>query len=397
MIRINKPLFVRNILIVKGLFFSEKNLSLKKYIRSRKGFLMVYYFQKFFLKRGYKMYENFLSNTRLRRFTVLALVIFVLFLIKDFMTPILLTFIFTLISVKIVKFIQRYIKLPTFLLATVLYIVELWLLYLLISRYSTILINQVVSTYNSIVHFYQHKDFDSDLVTNFISNYFKNHNWQDKVESGAGIILEQLQNVGRLAVAFVVSFILSFFFMVEKEKTVLFSKNFLSSSYAWFFQDLFYFGKVFVNTFGVVLEVQLLIAIVNTVITTIGLGFIGFTQLPTLAIMIFFLSLIPVAGVIFSCIPLTLIAYSTGGIQTVIYVLILIVIVHCVEAYILNPKFMSSRTKLPIFYTFVILLVSEKFLGVWGLIVGIPIFNFFLEILGVKIATKKTKKTEQPD
>lgn len=343
------------------------------------------------------MYENFLSNTRLRRFTVLALVIFVLFLIKDFMTPILLTFIFTLISVKIVKFIQRYIKLPTFLLATVLYIVELWLLYLLISRYSTILINQVVSTYNSIVHFYQHKDFDSDLVTNFISNYFKNHNWQDKVESGAGIILEQLQNVGRLAVAFVVSFILSFFFMVEKEKTILFSKNFLSSNYAWFFQDLFYFGKVFVNTFGVVLEVQLLIAIVNTVITTIGLGFIGFTQLPTLAIMIFFLSLIPVAGVIFSCIPLTLIAYSTGGIQTVIYVLILIVIVHCVEAYILNPKFMSSRTKLPIFYTFVILLVSEKFLGVWGLIVGIPIFNFFLEILGVKIATKKTKKTEQPD
>ena len=52
---------------------------------------------------------------------------------------------------------------------------------------------------------------------------------------------------------------------------------------------------------------------------------------------------------------------------------------------------MSSRTKLPIFYTFVILLVSEKFLGVWGLIVGIPIFNFFLEILEVKIRTKLTK------
>ena len=66
-------------------------------------------------------------------------------------------------------------------------------------------------------------------------------------------------------------------------------------------------------------------------------------------------------------------------------------IIHAIEAYILNPKFMSSRTKLPIFYTFVILLVSEKFLGVWGLIVGIPIFNFFLEILGVKIRTKLTK------
>ena len=51
------------------------------------------------------MYEKFVSNTRLRRFIVLALVIFILFLVRDFMTPILLTFIFTLISVKIVKFV----------------------------------------------------------------------------------------------------------------------------------------------------------------------------------------------------------------------------------------------------------------------------------------------------
>ncbi|MBU5364732.1 AI-2E family transporter [Enterococcus devriesei] len=340
------------------------------------------------------MYEKFINNTRLRRFTVLALVIFILFLVKDFLTPILLTFIFTLISVRVVKFVQRFIKAPTFLLATILYVIELVLLYLLISRYSTILIDQVVSTYDSIVHFYQHKEFQSDVITNFIADYFKNHNWQDKLESGAGMILVQLQNVGRLAVEFVMSFILSFFFMIEKEKTVLFSRNFLSSEYAWFFQDLFYFAKVFVETFGVVVEVQLLIALVNTLVTTLGLGVIGFTQLPTLAIMIFFLSLIPVAGVIFSCIPLTLIAYSTGGIQTVVYVLILIVIVHCIEAYILNPKFMSSRTKLPIFYTFVILLFSERFLGVWGLIVGIPIFNFFLEILGVKIRTKKTEQLD---
>ena len=36
------------------------------------------------------MYEKFLNNTRLRRFTVLGLVIFVLFLVRDFMTPMLL-------------------------------------------------------------------------------------------------------------------------------------------------------------------------------------------------------------------------------------------------------------------------------------------------------------------
>src|SRR5699024_11407431 len=43
-----------------------------------------------------------------------------------------------------------------------------------------------------------------------------------------------------------------------------------------------------------------------------------------------------------------------------------------------------SRTELPIFYTFVVLYVSEHLFGMWGLIVGIPVFTFLLDILGVK-------------
>jgi predicted PurR-regulated permease PerM len=51
---------------------------------------------------------------------------------------------------------------------------------------------------------------------------------------------------------------------------------------------------------------------------------------------------------------------------------------------------MSSRTELPIFYTFVVLMVSEKLFGTWGLIVGVPIFTFLLDIMGVKsIGDKK--------
>ena len=59
-------------------------------------------------------------------------------------------------------------------------------------------------------------------------------------------------------------------------------------------------------------------------------------------------------------------------------------VVHALEAYVLNPKLMSSRTELPIFYTFVVLYVSEHLFGMWGLIVGIPVFTFLLDILGVK-------------
>ena len=113
-------------------------------------------------------------------------------------------------------------------------------------------------------------------------------------------------------------------------------------------------------------------------------------QLLSLALMIFILSLIPVAGVIISCIPLSLIAYTVGGIEDVIYVLIMIAIIHAIESYLLNPKLMSSKTDLPIFYVFVILMFSEKFFGVWGLVIGIPAFVFFLDLLDVKVDHKKT-------
>lgn len=72
---------------------------------------------------------------------------------------------------------------------------------------------------------------------------------------------------------------------------------------------------------------------------------------------------------------------------------------------------MSSKTELPIFYTFVVLLAGEALWGTWGLIVGVPVFTFFLDILGVKKAhglhvppaqlTKKLKrhrvKTDEQD
>ncbi|MNP10721.1 hypothetical protein D3C76_1028810 [compost metagenome] len=71
-----------------------------------------------------------------------------------------------------------------------------------------------------------------------------------------------------------------------------------------------------------------------------------------------------------------------------IYVLAMIAVLHFVEGYFLNPKLMSSKMNLPMFYTFIVLLFSEHYLGVWGLILGIPIFVFFLDILEINRENK---------
>lgn len=114
----------------------------------------------------------------------------------------------------------------------------------------------------------------------------------------------------------------------------------------------------------------------------------GFHQLLGLGIMIFSLGLIPVAGVIISLIPLSIIAFKLGGVMKVIYVLIMVAVLHALEGYVLNPKFMSVNTKLPVFFTFVILIVSEHYMGIWGLLLGIPLFMFILDLLNVRVVEK---------
>lgn len=152
-----------------------------------------------------------------------------------------------------------------------------------------------------------------------------------------------------------------------------------------------FFGKKFVLTFGKVLEAQVIIALVNCILTTIGLWILSFPQLLGLSLMVFVLGLIPVAGVIISLIPLLTIGYTIGGYPYIIILIIFICIIHAIEAYILNPKLMSSKTNLPVFFTFIVLIFSEHFFGVWGLIIGIPVFVFLLDILQVQSMDPKRK------
>ncbi|WP_430603537.1 membrane protein [Enterococcus sp. DIV0724b] len=342
------------------------------------------------------IYEKFVQNERLRRFFVLAVVIFILFLARSMITMILLTFIFTFLALHFVKFVQQYLKVPSLILVLATYSLIVFLVYLAVTKYVPVLIHQSVQMYNSVIRFYQTPTDDHNQLLMVIDNYLEKSNLMSQIQNGASILLRYVQDIGSIGLSFILSFILSFFFMIEKKQMAEFSKLFLKSDFDWFFQDIYFFADKFVNTFGVVMEAQFFIAVVNTGITTVCLALIGFHQLPSLAIMIFILSLIPVAGVIISCIPLSFIAYSEGGINDVIYILVVIIVVHLFESYVLNPKFMSSKTDLPIFYTFVILLISERLFGVWGLIVGIPIFTFFLDILKVKPIHSVTEKLSDP-
>ena len=330
------------------------------------------------------LWERFIANVRLRRFVVLVVLIFILWLIRAEMNMILLTFIFTFLILQLVKAVRKVVKLPPALIVSAAYIILIGALYWVITTYLPTLITSTVKGGETLFKFYQSPQTDNNEVIRWISNYIKSSDIVNQLQNGAKVVLTYVSTIGTFGVTLFMSLILSYFFTIENKQMAAFSKHFLTSTYGWIFQDINFFSTKFVNTFGVVLEAQFFIALCNTVITTVVLAIMQMPQLPTLAIMIFILSLIPVAGVIVSVIPLAILGYSVGGVRYIVYILVMIVIVHALEAYVLNPKFMSSRTELPIFYTFVVLLAGEQLFGVWGLIVGVPIFTFFLDILGVR-------------
>lgn len=342
-------------------------------------------------------WHRFIANVELRRFVVLALIIFALWMVRSMMNLILFTFILTYIVVNWVHLVRRWLpKLSPGIVTIVTYALLLWLLYLGITRYLPVVVRQVIRMVNSVLRFYSSRD--ATALFRYVNHYISTGTIMSQVRHGLTIAVSTITSVGAVAATFLLSLVLSFFYALELQQTESFSRLFLNSKFSWFFQDIAYFGKKFTNTFGVVLEAQFFIAICNTAITTVCLAFMKMPQIFALSLVVFIFSLVPVAGVIISTIPLGLVAYSVGGIRDVIYIIIMVIVIHMLEAYVLNPKFMSSQTELPIFYTFIILLVGEHFWGTWGLIVGVPVFTFLLDILGVKsIRPHRKKRVKVPD
>lgn len=329
--------------------------------------------------------KNLFQSKGFQRLVVLGLLVLILYGLKSMFNLILITFILTYLMDRFQKFISR--KLEHFLpinrkmIIAFLYVALISGIVTTLYKYVPVLlvqITQLVYQFNIFV-----RNPPDNEVIRYLVSAIDHVELSKYVNQGVDIIYNSLANVWKVSLQILLSLILSLFFLLEKSRIVMFTAKFKESKLAVFYNEIEYFGRKFARSFGKVIEAQFLIAIVNCVLSTIALWILGFPQLLGLALMIFLLGLIPVAGVIISLFPLCIIAYNTGGMVYILYVLIIVAVIHAIESYFLNPKFMSEKTNLPIFYTFMILIFSEHFLGVWGLIIGIPIFMFLLDVLEV--------------
>jgi predicted PurR-regulated permease PerM len=330
------------------------------------------------------------QNKGIRRVFIFLLIALVLFSMRSMIDFILLTFIFTFLMDRLTSFVIKRVPMNRKVIVLLLYTIIVGILILGTVKYLPIIISEITQLIKQVTTFYQQPQ--DSVVINYLVSLIDANQISQYIEQGITFLMKYFSDFSTFALQFFLALLLSLFYLLEKPRLVSFTRQFKYSKLSAFYNEIEFFGGKFVSTFGKVIEAQFIIAIVNTVLSIIALWIMDFPQLLGLGIMIFFLGLIPVAGVIISLFPLSLIAYTIGGFIQVLYILITIAIIHAVEAYILNPKLMSSKTNLPIFYTFIVLIFSEHFFGVWGLIIGIPIFVFLLDVLEVANIDENKKR-----
>jgi predicted PurR-regulated permease PerM len=140
-------------------------------------------------------------------------------------------------------------------------------------------------------------------------------------------------------------------------------------------------GEIDTGLAGVV-RGQVLICLVNGVLTFIGMIILGVKFPVMLSTLAAVMSLIPIFGSILSSIPIVFVALTTGF-MTGVGALLWIIGIHLVEANLLNPKIMGESAKIHPALVVFVLVAGEHFYGIVGALFAVPITSVGLAFFKV--------------
>jgi len=201
-------------------------------------------------------------------------------------------------------------------------------------------------------------------------------------------------NIVAIGSAFVLSLLFSFLIVLDLPRLSKSVADLQHTKVRFIYIEVAESIREFAHVLGRALEAQLFIAIVNSLLTALGLYLLGLgAHVAFLAVIVFLCSFIPVAGVFISSVPIALIALQTAGLKIMLFTLVLIVFIHLIEGYVLNPKIYGSFMRINPVIVLIILTIGGKLFHLWGLILGVPIctylFGHAIRIKDVQAAAAK--------
>ncbi len=214
------------------------------------------------------------------------------------------------------------------------------------------------------------------------------------VKAGLREFVNGSLNVGT---QFIVSIIISFLVLWDLpaigKRLVRLSEGRTAEIYAEIAPGARAFGVVMGRAF----EAQTVIALVNTVLSCIGFWILGLPAIALLGAIVFFCSYVPIFGMIMSTVPAAILALRTGGIPMALWVVVIVIIIHVIEAYGVNPLIYGKHLKLHPIAIIVILLIGEHIFGLWGLLLGVPVSAFVIKYVIEGAEWESGDETEEPE
>jgi predicted PurR-regulated permease PerM len=191
---------------------------------------------------------------------------------------------------------------------------------------------------------------------------------------------------------FLLAILLSFLIVLDFDRLRKELHNWQKSSIGRFFQEAASSLVDFSGVVGTAFQCQMVVAVLNATVTCIGLAVLGIGPLLLLTSIVFLLGLIPVLGVWISSIPIVLIAFNDYGLPRALAAIGVIVVVHLLEAYVFNPKIYAARFHLNPVMVLIILLVGHETFGIWGMLLGIPVTHYLLNVAQVPSLPPKLRR-----
>jgi len=207
--------------------------------------------------------------------------------------------------------------------------------------------------------------FMSDAVSKSIT--YVQRNTMEVIRLGRSIIAA----VSRAIFVFFMTLMLGAYIMITRERIIGFFRSLVFPDARRSFDSLV--ARVDRGLSGVV-RGQLLICVVNGVLSAVGFWLFDLKYWPILAIVAAVMSIVPIFGSILSSIPIVAIAL-TQSLGTALEVLAWIVGIHQLEANLLNPKIIGDQAKIHPVLVIFSLLVGEHFFGLPGALLAVPVFS----------------------
>jgi predicted PurR-regulated permease PerM len=184
-----------------------------------------------------------------------------------------------------------------------------------------------------------------------------------------------------LLISLLLAIIFSFILVMDWQKISARMRSLETSRIRTFYVGAAPHLQAFTDVLGKAFRAQALIAICNTVLTALGLWLFNVPSIALLSTIVFFCGFIPVFGLFISSVPILLFGLQAGGLYVAYKLIAWIALVHLVEAYLLNPKITGGVLHVHPLLILVLLLVGERFFGVWGLVVGVPVGYYVINLL----------------